>query len=65
MISLTGVVMYLIKKQKYTILYFFIKKVLGPRWVHPYYNKPPLPTRLLTWVKWGHHDYFFDPWEVC
>jgi hypothetical protein len=65
MISLTNVVIYLIKNQKYTLLYLFAKKILGPRWVHPYYNRPSLTTRLMTWIQSRNKDYFFDTWELC
>ena len=64
MISVFNVVVYLLKKQKYTLMYLFLKKMLGPSWVHPCYSRPPLHTRLLTWVKTrGSKDYFFDAWE--
>lgn len=64
MISLMKIFWYLVRKQRYTILYFFMKKVLGPRLLHPCYSKPPLYNRLLTFVTTTGTDYFYDPWVV-
>jgi hypothetical protein len=64
MISVWSVVGYLLRKQKYTLMYLFLKKMLGPSWVHPCYSRPALHTRLLTWMKSQRSkDYFFDSWE--
>jgi hypothetical protein len=64
MLSIYGVIMYLIRKQKYTILYYFLRKVLGPRLLHPCYSRPALHTRLVEWYKNRGRDYFLESWEL-
>lgn len=64
MISLMNIVWYLVRKQKYTLLYFFMRKVLGPRLLHPCYSRPSLYNRLLLYVKTRGVDYFHDPWTL-
>jgi hypothetical protein len=64
MISLYGVFWYLVRKQKYTVLYYLLKKLLGPRLLHPCYNKPSLYNRLITFVSSTGTDYFYDPWTL-
>lgn len=63
MISLYYVFWYLVKKQRYTVLYFLLKKLVGPKLLHPCYKRPSLYTRMMTWPGWQ-KDYFLDAWEV-
>jgi hypothetical protein len=62
MISLYRVFWYLLRKQKYTVLYFLMKKLLGPKLLHPCYSRPSLYNRLIKYVISRDVDYFYDPW---
>jgi hypothetical protein len=64
MISVYGVFWYLVRKQKYTVLYYFLKKMLGPRLLHPCYSRPSFYSRLLKYVTSRDVDYFYDPWTL-
>lgn len=64
MILLSRVIWYLLRKQKYTILYFVMKKFLGPQLLHPCYSRPSFYRRLLSHLTEKKADYFHDPW-VC
>jgi hypothetical protein len=63
MISLYYVFCYLVRKQKYTVLYFLLKKLLGPKLLHTSYKRPSLYSRMMTWTGWK-KDYFLEAWEV-
>ena len=63
MISLGNVCMFLIRKQKYTVLYLLLRKMFGPSVLNSRY---PLLTRCAEHLKlWWKPDYFYDPWELC
>lgn len=64
MISLYGVIWYLVRKQKYTVLYFLLKKLMGPQLIHPCYSRPSFYKRLVNYVTSTQTDYFYDPWVV-
>lgn len=71
MVSLYGVFFYLLRKQKYTILYLLLRKLVGPQLLHPCYSRPSLPRRLFflaqkqwAWYGFQKRDYFLEAWEL-
>jgi len=71
MVSVYGVFLYLLRKQKYTVLYLLMRKLLGPQLLHPCYSRPPLQKRLLfsaqrlwAWYGYQRRDYFLEAWEL-
>jgi len=62
LLSLTKLCMFLIRKNRYTLLYLVMRKVVGPRLLHsPYYCALPFQA---WWRRLSEPDYFYDSWEV-